>query len=82
MPVIKNNINVSLFIQSLNKCETFSQLECLHSSLCRQLSAKRREVFIRMIDEHHEKLARELYWDTIEQNEHESPSFVSCTSKL
>lgn len=66
MTSIRNNINVTLFIQNLNRCETFEQLELLHSNICRQLSAKKREVFIRLIDEHHEKLAKELYWNSIE----------------
>jgi hypothetical protein len=59
MDAMNESMNVSLFLRRLNKCRSFSQLEYLHTSVCRQLSVERRKVFLRLIDEHYGQLSEQ-----------------------
>lgn len=65
MDTDNESMNVSQFLQRLNKCHSLSQLEYLHTHVCRQLPVERRKAFLRMIDEHHGQLSGKLYWDTV-----------------
>jgi len=65
MNINNENLNVSLFLQHLNKCETVAQLDMIHNYLCRKLSVERRGVFLNLLDEHYIRLSRDAYWDTV-----------------